>query len=70
MPKVPPIEDCFAAIEQAINDLEDGELPLEASLGVYESALKHVRLARQHLDGFAKRLEAMREEAEDADEDG
>ena len=40
MAKKPTIEQCFAAVEQAISDLEDGELPLEASLSVYESGLK------------------------------
>lgn len=73
MAKNPPIEQCFAAIEKAITDLEDGELPLENSLAVYEAGLKHVRQARQHLDAFAKRLAAMRElEASalgDADDD-
>lgn len=72
MAKTPSIEQCFAAVEKAIADLEDGELPLESSLAVYEAGLKSVRQARQHLDAFAKRLEAMRalEEAVLADEGG
>lgn len=61
MPKNPPIEACFAAIEQAIEDLDGEELPLEKSLAVYEAGLKHVRLARQHLDSFARRLEELRD---------
>ena len=60
MAKKPTIEQCFAAVEKAISDLEDGELPLETSLSVYEAGLKHVRQAHA-LDAFAKRLEAMRE---------
>ena len=61
MPKKPSIEECFAAVEKAIADLEDGDLPLETSLGVYEAGLKSVRQARDHLNAFAKRLEAMRQ---------
>lgn len=69
MAKKPTIEQCFAAVEKAIADLEDGELPLEASLSVYELGLKNVRQARAHLDAFAKRLEAMGDLEEDALDD-
>ena len=66
MAKKLSIEQCFAAVEKAIADLEDGELPLETSLSVYEAGLKSVRQARTHLDAFAKRLEALRQLEEDA----
>jgi exodeoxyribonuclease VII small subunit len=67
MAKTPDIETCFAAIEKAIASLEDGQLPLDKALSTYEKGLTSVRQARSHLDAFAERLAALRE---DADDDG
>ncbi|MFW5750078.1 MAG: exodeoxyribonuclease VII small subunit [Planctomycetota bacterium] len=64
MAKEQTIEECFALIEQAVAALEDGQLPLEEALKRYEEGLRGVRQARTQLDGFAARLEELREDGE------
>jgi exodeoxyribonuclease VII small subunit len=54
------IEDHFRSIEEAVNALEGGELPLEDSLARYEAGLKAVRAAKQMLDRYAARLTELR----------
>jgi len=62
MAKPATIEELFQQIEQAVNDLEGGELPLEESLARFESGLKAMRHARGLLDRYAARLEELRGE--------
>jgi len=60
MAKPVAIEELFAQIEEAVQSLESGELPLEESLSRFEAGLKAMRQARSVLDRYAARLEELR----------
>lgn len=62
MAKPQAIEDHFKTIEQTVEALETGELPLEEALVRYEAGLKAVRQARSLLDRFQARIEELRGE--------
>jgi len=62
--RTPRIEACFETVEEAIDALESGELPLDDALKRYEDGLKAIKAARRHLDGFAQRIAELREAAE------
>lgn len=62
MAKQISIEDHFHHIEEAVEALESGELPLEEALIRYEAGLKSVRLAKALLDRYAARLDELRAE--------
>jgi len=65
----PSIEALFDQIEAAVAALESGDLPLEEALARYESGLKAMRSARGLLDRYAARLEELRQEDADGDDD-
>jgi exodeoxyribonuclease VII small subunit len=60
MAKTPSLEDHLAAVEQAVQALEAGELPLEESLKRYEQGLVALRQAKGLLDKYSARLEELR----------
>ena len=59
MAKVPSVEKCFEAIEEAVEALENEDLALDAALSQYESGLKFLQMAKQQLDKYEKRLETL-----------
>lgn len=60
MGKAVSIEDHFERIEQVVEELERGELPLERALERYEAGLRSVREARRLLSGFEAKLTELR----------
>lgn len=67
MPKPMSLQDCFAEIEAAVHELEDGDLPLEAAFTCYEAGLKRLREARAQLDRYQARFEELRGEDDGGD---
>ena len=61
----PPVEDLFRQIEESVQQLESGELPLEEALVRYEAGLKAVRAAKNQLDRYQARLEELKSEPGD-----
>ncbi|MFW5845568.1 MAG: exodeoxyribonuclease VII small subunit, partial [Planctomycetota bacterium] len=39
----PTLQDCFESIEAVIEDLEDGDLPLEDAFARYEAGLRSLQ---------------------------
>ena len=60
MAKTVALEDHLAAVEQAVQALESGDLPLEESLKRYEQGLVALRQAKALLDRYTARLEELR----------
>jgi exodeoxyribonuclease VII small subunit len=54
-----PFEALLARLEQTVQRLERGELPLEDSLRAYEEGIGLVRRAQGRLDSMDKRLEQL-----------
>lgn len=57
-------EDCLARLEQIVNALESGNLPLEESLRVFEEGVALSRRCARYLDEAERRIEILaRDEA-------
>lgn len=52
-------EQTLRKLEEVVQKLEKGELPLEQSLEAYEEGIALVRSAQGRLDGMDKRLEQL-----------
>ena len=48
-------------LEELAAQLEEGDVPLEEALGVYESAVHLFAFCRQRLDGMEQRIEQLSE---------
>jgi len=62
----PTFEACTARLQKIVLDLEDGELPLERSLELFEEGIGIARAAQARLDRAERRVE----ELLDVDGDG
>ena len=60
----PSFEDALARLEQIVDDLESGELGLEASLAAFEEGVSLSRRCSGQLDDAERRIEVL------VDEDG
>lgn len=54
-------EEAFAVVENAVEQLERGDLPLEESLAEYEKGLKSFQRCHSILDRAQKRIEVLSE---------
>jgi len=52
-------EDSLAALEQAVHDLEDGNLGLTEALDRYETGVRHLKRCYQLLDAAERRIELL-----------
>lgn len=52
-------EDYLARVEKIVADLEEGNLPLEDSLGKYEKGIKALKKCYEILEGMEKRIEIL-----------
>jgi len=50
-------EDCLNKLEKIVSQLEEGEIPLEESLKLFEEGIRLSRLCNQKLDEAEKRVE-------------
>jgi exodeoxyribonuclease VII small subunit len=55
-PEPPTFEECFGRLQQAIERLEQGGLPLEAALELFDESMSLAASCRQILDSAELRL--------------
>jgi exodeoxyribonuclease VII small subunit len=55
----PSFEDAIRRLGQIVEQLERGDLPLEASLALFEEGIKLARLSQERLDRAEKRIEEL-----------
>ncbi len=58
MPKE-KFEDALTKLEKIVSKLEDGEIPLEESLKLFEEGIRLSRLCNQKLDEAEKKVEIL-----------
>ena len=54
-------DDALEKLEELAGHLEEGDVPLEKALEVYESAVHLFAFCRQRLDGMEQRIEQLSE---------
>ncbi len=52
-------EDAIRRLAEIVEQLERGDLPLEASLALFEEGIKLARVSQQRLDRAEKRIEEL-----------
>ncbi|HEU4403362.1 MAG TPA: exodeoxyribonuclease VII small subunit [Candidatus Polarisedimenticolia bacterium] len=57
--KEPGFEEALARLETIVKNLEDGELPLEESLRLFEEGVRLTRLCTTRLDDAQRRIEIL-----------
>jgi exodeoxyribonuclease VII small subunit len=62
MPK--SFETSLNELEKIVRQLEDGDLPLEESLKLFEAGVKLARECRQRLDNAERKIEVLLKEAD------
>jgi exodeoxyribonuclease VII small subunit len=60
-------ESAIAELESIVKALEDGDLPLEKSLALYERGVQLSRFCHARLDEAERRIEILNEKGELAD---
>jgi exodeoxyribonuclease VII small subunit len=55
----PSFEDAIRRLAQIVEQLERGDLPLEASLGLFEEGVTLARLSQTRLDRADKRIDEL-----------
>lgn len=55
----PSFEEAIQRLGHIVEELERGDLPLEASLGLFEEGIKLARLSQQRLDIADKRIDEL-----------
>jgi len=58
-PEAASFEDAIRRIGQIVEQLESGDLPLEASLALFEEGVHLARLSQQRLDRAERRIEEL-----------
>ena len=69
MAKKAGFEEAIARLEEIVGRLEKGEVPLEESIKLYEEGVKLGRKCRKILDEAELRIERLKIEAEEDQED-
>ena len=57
-------EDALKGLESVVNRLEDGDIPLEESLKLFEEGVKLSRLCAEKLDKAEKKVEILMKDKE------
>ena len=60
----PSFEESLGEVERAIRALEGGDIPLEDSIDLYATAMRHLKRCHQVLDRAEGRLEIVRKSVE------
>jgi exodeoxyribonuclease VII small subunit len=56
---VPKFEDCLQRLEQIVDELERGSVPLEQALKLFEEGLKHSSSCRKELEEAEGKVEIL-----------
>ena len=67
VPEAPSFEDAIRRLGQIVEQLERGDLPLEASLSLFEEGIGLARASQQRLDHADKRIEELLGTGEDGE---
>lgn len=54
-----PFEECVRQLEQIVEQLEGGQLPLEKSIELFEAGVHLAKSAQSTLDGAERRVEEL-----------
>lgn len=57
----PPFEDLYKKLEETVEKLEKGGLPLEQSIALYEEGMELAKSCQSILDGAEQRITKLRE---------
>ncbi|MCS7080364.1 MAG: exodeoxyribonuclease VII small subunit [Chloracidobacterium sp.] len=60
----PSYEAALAELEQIVQQMEDGQLPLETSLDLFERGMMLARLCRERLTAAEQRIETILKSAD------
>jgi exodeoxyribonuclease VII small subunit len=63
-PTIKDFEAAIAELEAVVKKLEDGDLPLETSLALYERGVQLSRFCHARLDAADRRIEVLNERGE------
>lgn len=63
-PKTESFEDNLSHLESLVKQLEDGNLPLEDSINIFESGVKLVKECQNQLENAKIRIEEISKEGE------
>ncbi len=58
-PKEPGFEEAVGRLERIVKDLEDGDLPLEESLRLFEEGIRLTRMCAARLDEAQRRIDLL-----------
>jgi len=61
----PSFEQLLAEVEQVVNSLQEGSVPLETALELYESGFDKLKAAQLRLDGAREKLETLKKGSPD-----
>ncbi len=59
--KDPPFEELYGKLEQTVDKLEQGGLPLEQSIALYEEGMGLAKQCQSILDGAEQRITKLRD---------
>ena len=59
--KEPPFEELYGKLEQTVEKLEQGGLPLEQSIALYEEGMELAKQCQAILDGAEQRITKLRD---------
>jgi exodeoxyribonuclease VII small subunit len=63
-PTIKDFESALAELDSIVKTLEDGDLPLEKSLELYERGVQLSRFCHSKLEGAERRIEILNERGE------
>jgi len=61
----PSFERLLAEVEEVVNALQEGSVPLEKALELYESGFDKLKAAQIRLDGAREKLETLKKSSPD-----
>jgi exodeoxyribonuclease VII small subunit len=59
VPPQPPFEESLGRLQQIVEQLEDGQLPLAESLSAYEEGVKHLKACFDALSDAERKIEIL-----------
>ncbi|HHH13778.1 MAG TPA: exodeoxyribonuclease VII small subunit [Thiolapillus brandeum] len=66
-PKNPPLEEALEELEEVVNQLEQGDLPLEQALKLFERGITLTRSCQRSLEEAEQKVKILSEKSLDAE---